>query len=114
MIRLFKSARILDTGRGSDDATRVVDILVDGMRIGRIADHVDPPEGASIVDASKCLVTPGFVNTHGHLAMTLLRGFADEVPLDAWLQSYMFPREALMNGDDAYYGTLLALAEGVM
>jgi 5-methylthioadenosine/S-adenosylhomocysteine deaminase len=114
MIRVFTSARILDTGRGSGDATRVVDILVDGMKIGRIADHVDAPEGAGIVDASKYLVTPGFVNAHGHLAMTLLRGLADEVPLDVWLQSYMFPREALMNGDDAYYGTLLALAEGIM
>jgi 5-methylthioadenosine/S-adenosylhomocysteine deaminase len=46
--------------------------------------------------------------------MTLLRGLADEVSLDVWLHDYMFPREALMNGDDAYYGTLLALAEGIM
>src|SRR5450756_483062 len=89
MVRVFTSARILDTGRGSDDATRVVDILVDGMKIGRIAGHVDPPEGASAVDASRYLVTPGFVNAHGHLAMTLLRGLADEVPLDVWLQNYM-------------------------
>ncbi len=84
------------------------------MKIGRIADHLDPPVGASVIDASKYLVTPGFVNAHGHLAMTLLRGLADEVPLDVWLQNYMFPREALMNGDDIYYGTLLALAEGIM
>jgi 5-methylthioadenosine/S-adenosylhomocysteine deaminase len=114
MVRVFRSARILDTGRGSGDATCVVDILVDGMKISRIADHVDPPAGASVIDASKYLVTPGFVNAHGHLAMTLLRGLADEVPLDVWLHDYMFPRETLMNGDDAYYGTLLALAEGIM
>jgi len=114
MVRVFTSARILDTGRGSDDATRVVDILVDGTKIGRIADHVDPPRGAGVVDASRYLVTPGFVNAHGHLAMTLLRGLADEVPLDMWLHDYMFPREALMNGDDIYYGSLLALAEGIM
>ena len=114
MVRLFTSASVLDTGRGSDDATRVVDILVDRMRIGRIADHVDPPRGASVVDASTYLVTPGLVNAHGHLAMMLLRGLADEVPLDVWLQKYMFPREALMNGDDIYYGALLALAEGIM
>ncbi len=114
MVRAFTSARILDTGRGSDDATRVVDILVDGTKIGRIADHVDPPRGAGVVDASRYLVTPGFVNAHGHLAMTLLRGLADEVSLDVWLHDYMFPREALMNGDDIYYGSLLALAEGIM
>ena len=114
MIRVFTSARILDTGRGTDDATRVVDILVDGMKISHIADHVDRPMGASVIDASKYLVTPGFVNAHGHLAMTLLRGLADEVSLDVWLHDYMFPREALMNGDDIYYGSLLALAEGIM
>ncbi len=114
MVRMLKAARILDIGRGSDDATRVVDILIDGTKLGHIADHIDPPVGASVIDASKYLVTPGFVNAHGHLAMTLLRGLADEVPLDVWLQKYMFPREALMNGDDIYYGTLLALAEGIM
>lgn len=114
MVQVFTSVRMLDAGRGSGDATRTVDILVDGATIRRIASHLDPPEGASIIDASRYLVTPGFVNAHGHLAMTLLRGFADEVPLDVWLHDYMFPREALMTGDDIYYGTLLALAEGIM
>ncbi|MGB9666134.1 MAG: amidohydrolase [Candidatus Cryosericum sp.] len=114
MVQLLKSARILDAGQGSGDGTRVVDILVDGTKIAGIADHADPTEGASVVDASKYLVTPGFVNAHGHLAMTILRGLADEVPLDVWLQKYMFPREALMNADDVYYGSLLGLAEGIM
>jgi 5-methylthioadenosine/S-adenosylhomocysteine deaminase len=112
--RLFKSATVLDPGGERGEATRVVDILVDGTRIGRIADYISAPENTDVVDASRCLITPGLVNTHGHLAMTLLRGFADEVPLNVWLQTYMFPREARMNGDDIYFGTLLALAEGVM
>jgi len=114
MVKLLKSARILDAGRETGDGTRVVDILVDGMKIGCIADHVEPPEGAATFDASKYLVMPGFVNAHGHLAMTLLRGIADEVALDVWLKQYMFPRETLMNADDIYYGSLLALAEGIM
>jgi 5-methylthioadenosine/S-adenosylhomocysteine deaminase len=112
--RLFKSATVLDPGRERGEATRVVDILVDGTNIRRVADHIDAVQDATVVDASRYLVTPGLVNAHGHLAMTLLRGFADEVPLDVWLQTYMFPREARMNGDDIYFGTLLAIAEGVM
>jgi 5-methylthioadenosine/S-adenosylhomocysteine deaminase len=112
--RLFKSATVPDPGGETGEATRVVDILVDGTRISQIADCISVPEGAVVVDASRYLVTPGLVNAHGHLAMTLLRGFADEVPLDVWLRTYMFPREARMNGDDIYFGTLLALAEGVM
>ncbi|MCE5192369.1 MAG: amidohydrolase [Candidatus Cryosericum sp.] len=114
MVTLLKSARILDAERGTGDGTRVVDILVDGTKIGGISDRIDSREGISIFDASKYLVMPGFVNAHGHLAMTLLRGLADEVALDVWLKQYMFPREALMNGDDVYYGSLLGLAEGIM
>jgi 5-methylthioadenosine/S-adenosylhomocysteine deaminase len=112
--RLFRSAIILDPGGEQGKTTRVVDMLVDGTGISQIADHIEPSEKATVVDASNYLVTPGLINAHGHLAMTLLRGLADEVPLDVWLHKYMFPREALMNGDDIYFGSLLALAEGVM
>lgn len=114
MQRLFKSATILDPGRERGEATRVADILVDGMKIRRVADHIEAPPDVVSFDAARYLVTPGLVNAHGHLAMTLLRGFADEVPLETWLQTYMFPREARLNGDDVYFGTLLAVAEGVM
>ncbi len=115
MRRLFRSATVVDRGRERDGTARVVDILVDGDRICRIADRLE--EGVSdaeILDASRFLVTPGLVNAHGHLAMTLLRGFADGVPLEVWLEKYMFPREARMTGEDIYFGTLLALAEGIM
>ena len=113
MVQLLKSARILDAGQGNGEGMRVVDMLVDGTKIARIAEHIDLPEGAAAIDASRFLITPGFVNAHGHLAMTLLRGIADEVPLDVWLKDYMFPREALMTSEDVYYGSLLALAEGI-
>ena len=113
MVQLLKSARILDARQGNGEGMRVVDMLVDGTKIARIAEHIDLPEGAAAIDASRFLITPGFVNAHGHLAMTLLRGIADEVPLDVWLKDYMFPREALMTGEDVYYGSLLALAEGI-
>lgn len=113
MVKLLKSARVLDAGQKNGDGTRSVDVLVDGMNIARIAENIDLPPNATIIDASRFLVTPGFVNAHGHLAMTLLRGIADEVPLSVWLRDYMFPREALMTGDDVYYGSLLALAEGI-
>lgn len=50
----------------------------------------------SIIDASSCLITPGFINAHTHMPMTYFRGLADDLPLDRWLQSYIWPLEAKM------------------
>ena len=46
------------------------------------------------IDARGRLVPPGFVNGHTHVPVTLLRGMRDDVPLDEWLQKYIFPAEA--------------------
>jgi 5-methylthioadenosine/S-adenosylhomocysteine deaminase len=57
------------------------------------------------------LVVPGLVNAHGHGAMTLLRGYADDKPLDAWLQEDIWPVEGVLTPDDVRAGTDLALLE---
>jgi 5-methylthioadenosine/S-adenosylhomocysteine deaminase len=56
---------------------------------------------------------PGFVNAHTHLAMTLMRGIADDLPLKKWLDEIIFPIESKLSKDDVYYGTLLALVESI-
>src|SRR5690606_7045907 len=50
---------------------------------------------------------------HTHHAMTLLRGYADDVPLMPWLQEHIWPAEENLTGDDVYWGTLLAIAESL-
>jgi 5-methylthioadenosine/S-adenosylhomocysteine deaminase len=70
-------------------------------------------EVESVIDASNHLVMPGFVNAHTHLAMTLMRGIADDVSLSTWLNDFIFPIEDKMTEDEAYYGTLLALIESI-
>ncbi len=58
------------------------------------------------------LAMPGLVNTHTHLPMSLLRGLADDLPLDRWLREYIFPAEAhFMDPDSVYWGSLLSTAE---
>ncbi len=65
-----------------------------------------------VIDASNCLVLPGFVNTHAHAAMTILRGFADDMSLNEWLFEHIFPAEArCVNEHSVYWGTKLAVAE---
>lgn len=58
-------------------------------------------------------LVPGLVNGHGHAAMTLLRGFGDDLPLMEWLQTRIWPAEARMTADDIYWGTRLACIEMV-
>ncbi len=65
------------------------------------------------IDASNHIVIPGFVNAHTHLAMTLMRGIADDLPLKTWLDEIIFPIESKLSKDDVYYGTLLALVESI-
>lgn len=71
-----------------------------------------PPEGASHLDATGCLVLPGLVNAHTHTGMTLLRGVADDLPLHRWLSDAIFPLEAKWGREEfVYLGTRLALLE---
>ena len=54
---------------------------------------------------------PGLVNGHTHAAMTLFRGYADDMPLMEWLERHIWPAEARLEPDDVYWGTRLACAE---
>ena len=69
-------------------------------------------EGRQTWDARGELVMPGLVNTHTHAAMALLRGLADDLPLDQWLRERIFPAEAKnVSPQFVYDGTLLAALE---
>ena len=63
-------------------------------------------------DAAGKIILPGLVNTHTHAAMTLLRGIADDLPLDRWLTENIFPAEGKnVSPGFVYDGTLLAALE---
>ncbi|MBX0304259.1 amidohydrolase [Haloarcula salinisoli] len=88
------------------------DVLVD-QDSGDIVAVDDPGElaGEDTLDASDGLVIPGLVNAHTHVAMTLLRGYADDKPLDAWLQEDIWPVEAELTAEDVRVGAELGLVE---
>ncbi|MGO9570913.1 MAG: amidohydrolase [Desulfomonilaceae bacterium] len=66
----------------------------------------------NVIDCSNCLIMPGLINSHTHAAMSLLRGVADDLPLDQWLNSYIFPSEAKHAGPEfVYLGTCLSAVE---
>ncbi|MFB6071973.1 MAG: amidohydrolase [Halobacterium sp.] len=86
------------------------DVLVD-RDDGTVLAVGDTDEGDEQLDADGCLVMPGLVNAHGHAAMTLLRGYADDKPLDAWLREDVWPAEAELEPADVRAGAELALVE---
>ena len=63
------------------------------------------------IDGRGRLVMPGFINIHNHAAMTLMRSYADDIPLMRWLNDYIWPFEAKLTRDDVRLGTELAVAE---
>jgi len=76
--------------------------------------EVDDAVGAAAdetLDASDSLVIPGLVNAHTHVAMTLLRGYADDKPLDPWLREDIWPTEAELTPDDVEAGAELGAVE---
>lgn len=63
------------------------------------------------IDAKNQIVIPGMVNAHGHFAMTLFRGIADDLPLMKWLQDYIWPIESELSPEDCQVGSQLAAIE---
>lgn len=105
---LFSRIGILDEDFGYR-ADRYV-----GVENGRIVYiGLEEPERdfGEVYDGRGKLLMPGMFNAHAHAPMTLLRGYAENKALDAWLNEQVFPFEAKINDERAYPATLLAIAE---
>jgi len=96
-----------------DGTVSRADVLID-RETGDIEAVGDPdgiPTAEVELDASGGLVVPGLVNAHTHVAMTLLRGYADDKPLDRWLKEDIWPAEAELTEEDVRVGAELGLVE---
>ncbi len=94
---------------------RQVDMLIEWNRIARIAPHGDgsitPGEERIHIDATGMALLPPFYNMHNHAAMSLLRGYADDMPLFEWLNDHIWPMEARFTDNDIRTGVRLAVLE---
>jgi 5-methylthioadenosine/S-adenosylhomocysteine deaminase len=88
-----------------------------GVRDGRIALIAPRAEAlkhqaVETRELEGVLLAPGLINAHGHAAMTLFRGLADDLPLQRWLKEHIWPAESRwVNEDFVRCGTELAIAE---
>ncbi len=85
-------------------------VLIEKDLIVDVGTDIKGPADVVMDGAGKVLI-PGLVNTHTHLSMSLLRGMADDLPLETWLEDYIWPAEAHLDGDHCYAGALLAALE---
>ncbi|OYT55207.1 MAG: hypothetical protein B6U72_00200 [Candidatus Altiarchaeales archaeon ex4484_2] len=84
-------------------------IYVDGNRIGSLCS--DGSRDGEVIDGSNMAAIPGLINTHTHSAMTLFRGFGDDMLLHEWLEEKIWPVEVKLTEEDVYWGSKLACLE---
>ena len=103
---LFKNVHLQNEyGYGND----AVNVLVDGKVISYIGK--DLKEADRIIDGKGNLLAPAFYNAHCHSAMTLFRGYGDDLPLREWLDTKILPAEELLDENRVYYGSMMGIAE---
>lgn len=86
------------------------DILIEGDTISKIDFNITH-QADRIIDGTNKAAVPGLTNGHTHAAMTLMRGYADDMPLMPWLQEKIWPLEQKLTEDDVYWGAKLACLE---
>lgn len=91
----------------------VRDILISGKKFAKVEHPLTAADydKAEIVDCAGLAILPPFYNGHCHAAMTLLRGFADDMPLQEWLTKHIWPFEAKLTAKDIRVGSRLAILE---
>ncbi len=86
-------------------------IAVDGNKISYVGSERPEGDFDREIDGRGKVAMPGLVNTHSHIAMTLLRSYADDMNLQEWLFTKIFPFEDTLTGDDIKVGTEIGVKE---
>lgn len=84
------------------------DLLIEDNRISEIG--IIDREADKVIDATGKVIMPGFINAHAHSAMSLFKGYSDDLELMDWLQK-VWKIEDLMTPEDVYYASLIAIVE---
>lgn len=90
---------------------RKIDVYIEEDKISKIGSSLNFRADYKIDGKSQKAILPGFFNMHCHSAMILMRGWADDMPLDKWLQEKIWPLEQKIDEEDVYWGTKLASLE---
>lgn len=105
---LFKNINILSS---NGDIQKDMFLAVEDSIINYIGKTAPTKTHDRIFDGTDMLLMPGFINTHCHVPMTLLRSLGGNLSLSDWLTTAVFPTEAKLTEEFVYFGALLGIAE---
>jgi 5-methylthioadenosine/S-adenosylhomocysteine deaminase len=108
-LMLIKDVSIIESGQLQPGR----DILIDGGKITNVGRDLRDESDDEPIDGRGKLAIPGLINGHTHLAMNLLRGYADDMELMPWLQEKIWPLEAKINEEDVRWGVKLGCLEQI-
>lgn len=109
---LIKNASIL-TMNGNNEVIEKGSIAIEGNTIKHIGEVPGDFKADKIIDGDKKVVMPGIINAHTHMAMSLFRNYADDLPLWEWLSEKIWPIEDKLTAEDVYWGTMLSIVESI-
>lgn len=90
---------------------KAVNVGITDDKISYVGTEPPTEKYDQIIDGKGNLLFSGFYNSHCHAAMTLFRGYGEDLPLDRWLNERIFPAEDRLTEHSVYTGTMLAIAE---
>ncbi|MBQ8408859.1 MAG: amidohydrolase [Clostridia bacterium] len=90
---------------------RAVNVLVKDQTIAYVGTELPGECCDRVIEGNGNLMIPAFYNAHCHSAMTLFRGYGDDLPLQRWLNERIFPAEDRLTSESVYYGSMVAIAE---
>jgi cytosine/adenosine deaminase-related metal-dependent hydrolase len=106
---LFKGGTVITMS--GDEEPRIADVLVENGKIAMIGQ--DLSSDAEVIDASDCIVLPGFVDTHRHVWQTQLRGVTHDWSLKDYIRSIRFQSAVHYRPEDMYAGNYLGMLEAI-
>jgi len=106
---LIKNVSLIQSGQ----LLRGRDILIEDSRIACVGRDLKDEDGGVVIDGRGKLATPGMINGHTHVAMALLRGYADDMELRPWLEEKIWPMEGKLNEEDIRAGVRLGCLEQI-
>ena len=107
---LFKNITVVTM----DDEAGVIEngfVTTKGGRIEYVGTEEPAGQFETVIDGRGKVLMPGLINTHSHLAMTLLRGYADDMNLQDWLYNKIFPFEDKLTAEDIIEGSKIGIDE---